>query len=212
MKTYIASDLHIGYEDSNYEAINQFLDIVNDDAGELILLGDVLDLWRNTFDNISTEEPYKTSYEKLIRLSYTVPTTIIRGNHDYNIKRYIKGSKIKFRRRVVKNNIMLIHGWEFDVKQVALSPFFLHIAQIFPHIYQKFFYKPRCTLRYSFDYENTIAGVAEKYAEKCGYRYVIFGHQHIPYVRSNIINCGDMVEHKSYVVIDGNDVELRVLK
>jgi hypothetical protein len=52
MKIYCASDLHIGYENANYPKIEEFFDIVKDNADELILCGDVFDLWRCPFELI----------------------------------------------------------------------------------------------------------------------------------------------------------------
>jgi len=52
MKIYCASDMHIGYERTNYPKIEEFFNIAREDADELILCGDIFDLWRYPYDKI----------------------------------------------------------------------------------------------------------------------------------------------------------------
>lgn len=81
MKIYFASDFHIGYK-GNYPKIKEFFELVTENADELVLCGDVFDLWRCPVDLIKTQEPMKSTYEALIATAKEVPTTIIWGNHD----------------------------------------------------------------------------------------------------------------------------------
>lgn len=73
MKIYCASDLHIGYEQANHQKIEEFFNIVKENADELILCGDVFDLWRCPFDIIKKER--RSTYKALISVSKEVPTT-----------------------------------------------------------------------------------------------------------------------------------------
>ena len=164
MKSYFASDMHIGLEDSNYDAIMQFFELVRKDADELILLGDTLELWTNTFDNITTQEPYKSAYEALIKTAKEVPTIIVCGNHDYKLKEFIKDPAIIIKNRFERNKCKFLHGWEFDAMQQVAHPYFELIMEVFPYIYQKFFYKPPVGYKLSLDQNDVINTVAREYA------------------------------------------------
>jgi UDP-2,3-diacylglucosamine pyrophosphatase LpxH len=98
-----------------------------------------------------------------------------------------------------------MHGWEFDAMQVTTFPFFETIMEIFPSIYQKYFYKPRMLKLDQNDITNTIA---REYVQKKGFKYLFYGHTHEPGIRDNLINCGDMVEHATYIIISDDGVEL----
>lgn len=209
MKTYIASDFHIGSDDSNYKAISEFFDLVKKDADELILVGDTLELWTNSIENIQSIEPYKSAYEKLLETALIVKTIVVCGNHDYNIKKYLKKYGIEVHRNYTRDNVMIIHGWELDLMQVFAYPYFRLILEYFPYIYQKFLYKRHLYNRGLWSYNNIIKENALKYIKKNKYSHLIYGHTHEPYIDGCVLNCGDMVTNKSYIVIDDGDAYLR---
>jgi UDP-2,3-diacylglucosamine pyrophosphatase LpxH len=64
MKIYCASDFHIGYKNSNYTKIKEFFELVIENADELVLCGDVFDLWRcpvELIKNPGTDEKHLQS-------------------------------------------------------------------------------------------------------------------------------------------------------
>jgi len=208
MKIYLASDMHIGYEDSNYSAIMDFLELVRVDADELILLGDTLDLWTNKIENITSQEPYKAAYDKLMKVSSVVPTTMVCGNHDYKLKKYIRNPNITIEKRFTRGTCRFMHGWEFDAMQVAASPLFECIMECFPYIYQKFFYKPNSKYKLSIDGNRIINNTAREYAKKKGFSHILYGHTHLPMIDKELINCGDMIEHSTYIILRDGVAEL----
>lgn len=201
MRIYIASDMHIGSEDSNYPAILEFLDRVKVDADELILLGDTLELWTNTMQNITTQEPYKTAYDAIMDIGSTIPVTMLCGNHDYNLKGKVSNKKIKVRKHLVRDKCLFTHGWEFDAAQVVASPLFLYILTYVPYIYQKYIHKPENKYTLFQDGNKRIDRAARDLAKKKGYEHIFFGHTHVPKIDGPLINCGDMVRNASYIVI-----------
>lgn len=212
MKLYLASDMHIGLEDSNYPAIMEFFELVRGDADELILLGDILDLWTNTFNNITSQEPYKSAYNSLMLTVSKVPTTIVCGNHDYDLRKYIRNPNVIIEDRFTRGDCRFMHGWEFDAMQVAAFPFFETIMEVFPAIYQRYFYKPKPDNALALSQDDIINSIAKEYAQKKGFQHIIFGHTHKPMIESPLINCGDMVQHSSYVVMENGVATLWYLK
>jgi UDP-2,3-diacylglucosamine pyrophosphatase LpxH len=208
MKTYVFSDSHFGNEYSDYDSILKFFDLVQKDADELIGLGDIFDLWTNDFENISTQQPYKEAYEQLIETSRTVRTELVAGNHDYNIKKYIKNPNIIITPRFTRDNVHFCHGYEMDVLQLAAYPYYGWILLYCPYLYQKYFYHPK-KLMYS--QNDLINDIAREYAEKRGYKRIIYGHTHLPMISEDelLINPGDFVKHASYVVLDEGKPYLR---
>jgi UDP-2,3-diacylglucosamine pyrophosphatase LpxH len=210
MKTYLASDMHIGLEDSNYPAIMDFFELVRHDGDELILLGDTLELWLNTITNIETLQPYKAAFDSLMKTVSVVPTTMVCGNHDFNLRKVIRNPNIRIEDRFTRGKYRFMHGWELDVMQLPASPLYGFILQCFPYLYQRFLYKPPAPDKYtlSLDPNDLIETIARKYADKEGYSYVMFGHTHQPMIEGKLINPGDMVEHSSYITITDGSAEL----
>lgn len=208
MKSYFASDMHIGLEDSNYPAIMEFFELVRADGDELILLGDTLDLWTNTFDNITTKEPYKSAYESLIKTAASVQTIMVCGNHDYKLKKFVKDPNIIIKNRFDRNKCKFLHGWEFDALQQVAHPYFELIMEVFPYIYQKYFYKPPVGYALELDQNSMINNIAREYALKKGYSHIIFGHTHEPMIQGSLLNCGDFVTHASYIIVKDGIAEL----
>lgn len=210
MKTYLGSDFHIGLESANYPAIMEFFDLVQSDGNELILIGDTLELWTNNITNIETVQPYKAAYDALMKTISRVPTTLVCGNHDYNLKKIIRNPNIRIEDRFTRGTCRFMHGWEFDVMQLPASPLYSFILQCFPYIYQKFLYKPPVEGVYSLslDPNNLTEEIARKYCERNKFKYLFFGHTHEPMIDKTLINCGDMCEHASYITITNGLVEL----
>ena len=122
MKIFCASDLHIGYEHSNHEKILSFFDIVENQADELILCGDIFDLWRYPYHKmLNTIKPhFKDVMSHLKQTAAEVPITIIPGNHDYNLMKLWKNYEeynVIITDSFEKEDKYFCHGWNFDLMQ-----------------------------------------------------------------------------------------------
>ena len=93
MKIYCASDLHIGYEKTNYKKIIEFFKLAEESADKLILCGDILDLWRNPIENIKTDRKCKGAFNALRSLAESMDITYVWGNHDYKVGKKWKEAK-----------------------------------------------------------------------------------------------------------------------
>ncbi len=213
MKIYCASDLHIGDHQANYLKIQTFLDRVQDNADQLVLAGDIFDLWQCYFSDIVTQEPMKSTYDLLIESAKKVPTVYVKGNHDAEIDKYIKDLKIV--NSHIQDNILFIHGQQFDYLQWLGFPFYDLISDYFPWIYQRYFKTPYQVINYQDIYTEQIRVIdtaVQKYTERKGLSYTIFGHTHYSEIGQKIVNCGDFCNDKcSYVIIENGIPSLHYL-
>lgn len=212
MRTIIGSDFHIGSETTNYPKLNYFFEYVKLNADKFIICGDCLDLWRCDINTIRSHEPYKTTYNNLLKLAETIPTTIIPGNHDYNIGS-LNLPNIEVRKPFFDDGIFFTHGWEFDVQQRIGSYFYGYILKYFPYFYQKFFKTPNEIIKDEYDersFGDSIHVETLKFAKKNNCQ-VIMGHTHSAMISDKVIDCGDMVDSLSYIIIDNDRIELRKL-
>ena len=211
MKIYCASDFHIGYEHANYSKIKEFLQLVKENADQLILCGDILDLWRCPVERIKKKEPMKSTYKALISVSKDVPTKIIWGNHDYHLEKKVKipiGVSDDFKSK----NIYYCHGWRFDLQQ--RFGYFLYgwLVNRFPYLYQKFFTKPFEIKKKEKEYSELskqIHNEARAFIKKEKVKYLIMGHTHDPLAAGKLFDCGDMIDSLSYVIIDNGKPGLK---
>lgn len=205
MKIYCASDLHIGYEDTNYPKIKEFFELVKANADELILCGDVLDLWRCPIETIESKEPMKSTYEALLLVAGDVSTTIIWGNHDYKLWKKVK-IPVQVTDSFVSNNIYYCHGWRFDIQQMFGHWLYGWLVDRFPYLYQKFIKTPLELKIEDKNYHLRIEKIHEKareFIDKEGLDYLIMGHTHEPVGDDGkLFDCGDLIDSLTYVVIE----------
>lgn len=219
MKIFCASDLHIGYEYANHEKILSFFDIVENQADELILCGDIFDLWRSPYNEmLSNIKPqFETVMSHLKQTASEVPTTIIPGNHDYNLKKLWKNYSeynIIIADSFEKEDKYFCHGWNFDLKQRFGSFAFMWLVLIFPSIYQRYFKKPSQLLLPNDEPHSLSIAIhkeANQYALNNNLNNVVMGHTHIPVIQDHIIDCGDFVDSASYVILNDGVPELKFI-
>ena len=203
MKIYCASDFHIGYNNTNYSKIQEFLELVKEDADELVLCGDVFDLWRCSVDRIMNREPMKTTYEALLSTIKDVPTTIIWGNHDYNFWKKI-ALPVKVTDSFFSNDIYFCHGWQFDIRQKVGHLFYGSILRS-PRLCKTILKAPfelKIMENEQRRHNKKIHEKAQEFLEKQRFKYLIMGHTHVPIADGKLFDCGDMIDHFTYIVIN----------
>ena len=128
-KIIITSDQHLGYDKSNVANFNNFLDYILTDAevDSLILLGDLIDMWRRDASGLFLE--FSETVRKLLRIAEKVEVHIVAGNHDYHLLRLQDhGYPLKFYKSLPEVEItttrnkrfIFKHGWKFDLVQHPL--------------------------------------------------------------------------------------------
>ena len=224
MKTFCASDLHLGYEHTNYDKVCKFLDLAESKSDELILCGDIFDLWRYPVAKIDKTimVGFKEALNSLKETSKEVSVKIIPGNHDYNLdKVWDKNTRRNYNFKITndiidyQNSIYFTHGWQFDVYQRFGSFAYGWLVTSFPYIYQKWFRKPSqmglTKDDLSYDMSERIHNEAEKYAVKNNLKYIVMGHTHIPTIFNHVIDCGDFIDSCSYIIIENKEPKMNFI-
>ncbi len=122
MAIVAVSDLHLGFESSDKAAFVRFLENIQSDRNvtDLVLLGDVVDMWRRDSSGIFLEN--HDVIDLVIGLQKKIRVHYVAGNHDYHVlKLQGRGYPFNFLKelRLEQNglNFRFVHGWEFDEMQ-----------------------------------------------------------------------------------------------
>jgi UDP-2,3-diacylglucosamine pyrophosphatase LpxH len=118
----VVSDQHLGFETADKAAFLRFLNQLQSDASvtDLVLLGDVVDMWRRDASGIFLEN--KDVMDLIILLQKKMHVHYIAGNHDFHV---LKLQGPEYPVTFVKNlelqqdgvTYKFLHGWEFDEMQ-----------------------------------------------------------------------------------------------
>jgi UDP-2,3-diacylglucosamine pyrophosphatase LpxH len=112
MKKAFISDLHLGDKGKaddfrrNEHALMEFLNTLDD--GQLVLVGDVFDLWENSLDDIIR------AYGGLIDLLFRKACAYVAGNHDMAMMHYGSWHKRQPVEKLIINGTLVMHGHQFD--------------------------------------------------------------------------------------------------
>lgn len=122
MAIVVVSDQHLGYVNSDKTAFNAFLDSLAGDptVSDLVLLGDVVDMWRRDASGVFLEN--EDMIRKVKTLMGNMRVHYIAGNHDFHVLQLLDHS---YPFNFVKNLVLtdegqtyrFLHGWEFDPMQ-----------------------------------------------------------------------------------------------
>lgn len=223
MKRYIASDFHNGNVVSDYDRVMAFLDLVDDDADEFLILGDFEELVWSNMTILTTVKPYKYITDKVKAIAQKKPVSYVIGNHDWSVGFFASQIEpVKIISPFAENGVYYTHGHEWDwlafVTGNFLDPIFWKLkfpffvpTQLFVSIATKQWATAEDTYHWGI---SIVHEQARRYAEKHGYHIAIFGHTHYPVdeVRGGIrlVNVGDHIDSYSYAIIEENGrIELK---
>lgn len=222
MKRYIASDLHNGNVVADYDKVMGFLDLVEDDADEFLILGDFEELVWSNMTILTTVKPYKYITDKIKTIAQKKPTRVVLGNHDWSLDFFASAIEpIKAVSPFNEDGIYYCHGHEFDwlgfitgnfldpIYWKLKFPFFVP-TQLFVWIATKQWASAEDTYHLGI---SIVHEQARSYAEKHGYHTMVLGHTHFPIaeVRGSIqiINVGDQLDSYSYAIQEDGRIELK---
>ena len=125
MKVIVTSDQHLGYANSDKAAFNAFLDNLSQesDVTHLVLLGDVVDMWRRDASGVFLEQ--HDTLAKILNLkSKGVQVFYVAGNHDYHVLNLTNPAyPLEFIKELTLTDgpvtYRFVHGYEFDPEQKA---------------------------------------------------------------------------------------------
>jgi len=225
MKRYIASDFHNGNEVADYDRVMAFLELVEDDADEFLILGDWEELLWSNMQILTTVKPYSYVTEKVKSIARRKPSRIVIGNHDWNLglfESYIEPTKIVS--PFAENGVYYTHGHELDwlsiITGTPVDP--IYWKNPFPFLFPTQFLVWLATRVWAKSEDTYALGIAliheraRAYAGKNGYHTIILGHTHFPTAEIrggiNIYNTGDMLDSYSYLVQENGIISLRYFK
>ena len=122
MAIVVVSDQHLGIETADKAAFLRFLGQLQSDASvtDLVLLGDVVDMWRRDASGVFLEN--KDVLDQIILLQKKMRVYYIAGNHDFHVlKLQGRGYPVTFLKDLTLQQdgvtYKFLHGWEFDEMQ-----------------------------------------------------------------------------------------------
>lgn len=241
-KIYFISDLHLGAayisDPRGHEMrIVRFLESIAADAGELIMLGDVLDYWFEY--RTVVPRGYVRFFGALARLADSgVKITWFIGNHDIWLFDYVRD---EIRLRVVDGfEVRDINGLRFFLSHGdgvgKLPPAFRAMRALFRNRFCQWLYAaihPRWTIPFAHAWSRHSRatgnekenGQPEPLVAFCNsyltdidpsVKYFMFGHRHalvdqtLCNASSHMVIIGDWLNHFSYAELDGQELSLKI--
>lgn len=216
----IMSDFHLGNPLFNID--NKIIKLFNDKKIKRIyLLGDIFDTWE---ENIEKTINKHNNLIQVINNSHKVDI-IIRGNHDPDIDImrdifYNKAVLDHYEDIIHKKKVYMAHGDEFDNTELFGKLLFkpIKLLERLTHlniraIGRSMLYNDILRSNNA-NYNSVVLEMEIKLVNKYSSNYdiMIFGHTHIPKIvkinNSMYINCGSIIDNKTYLIIDKNTVEI----
>lgn len=208
-----------------------------DQTRELFLLGDLFDYWFEYKKVVP--KGYVRFLAKLAEFADNgIPVHVFTGNHDMWMFDYLEQEigATMYRQpveKIIDGKVFLLghgdglgpadHGYKFIKKVFSNKINQWLFARIHPNLGVGLMKKFSKTSRESQDEEDVFLGpdkewlvqYCEKKLKSKAINYFIFGHRHLMIDhklsngQSRYLNCGDWIHHNSYVVWDGQNLELK---
>ena len=234
MVTICVSDVHLGYGHCRREAFLRFLEALAgwQEVGRLVLLGDIMDMWRRDMAGVVLENAPVVS--ALMCLPARIRVYYVAGNHDYHLGG-LRGFRYPFpfsRRLTLREGgavYRFCHGYEFDPSlSRALFDALCYtgdsLGEVGGRAYDglarvlrggqgvtekvaRMLLPPEKRLLSHEDviHQRALASVREG-------EVLVFGHTHRPFVQGSVANCGSWVADSSpnctYVVLEKGRLSL----
>lgn len=222
MKRYIASDFHNGNDISDYDRVMAFLNLVDDDADEFLILGDFEELLWSNMQILTTVKPYRYVTDKVKEIAQKKPVSYVIGNHDWNIGLFASQIEpVKIVSPFAEDGVYYTHGHEWDwlsiITGTPVDPIYWKNA--LPFVAPWAFPMWLATRVWAEAEDTYFWGIAvlheqaRAHAARNGYHTVILGHTHFPADEMRggirIVNDGDMLDSYSYLVQKNGLIELK---
>lgn len=240
-RIYFASDFHLGVPNREVsrereERIIRWLNMAQQDAAEIFLVGDVFDFWFEYKHAIP--KGFARLQGKIAEITDSgIPVHYFTGNHDMwvftyfeeelGVKMYRKNAEFVWgeKKFLVGHGDGLgpgDHGYKF-IKKVFANPICQWLfGWIHPNIGIGIanFWSGRSRMankgedqKFLGEDEEWLAIYCKEVLQSQHYDYFIFGHRHLPLdlkvgENSRYINLGEWVNYSSYAVFDGQNLSL----
>jgi len=236
-KVYFVSDAHLDLKKEQTERedkLIRFFKIVRADGKYLYIVGDLFDFW------FEYKYAVPAGYFRILSALYDLTSSGIKvfyipGNHDFWMKDYLKrqiGVELTGDRFEISHfgmKILITHGdgirvddrgYRF-IKKIFRNKFCIwSYSQLPVNIAYRLAMSTSNASRShttSRDMKDSTDYIEfAKRENENGFDAVVMGHVHIPEIEKAgpglYVNCGDFIEHYSYVVLDENGFQLKTLK
>lgn len=241
MPVYIASDLHLGVP-SHQESLKreklfiEWLNFIENDLEELILLGDIFDYWFEF--RYVVPKGHVRLLGKLASLSdQGIPISVFRGNHDIGYKDYFEtelGIQVHYQpviRQFYQYKVFLAHGDGLGPGDYGYKGLKWFLTRSFTHWLIRWIH-PDIGIPLAMKFSKTSRQIQEHHQEKDygekerlyqfakehhrrnpDIRYYIFGHRHMMKTMpissyATMYYLGDWLFHFSYLRLDSSGAKL----
>lgn len=219
------------------QRIIRWLDIIEPEAERLYLLGDLFDYWFE-YKQVVPRGHVRFLGRLAQMVDRGIPVHIFSGNHDVWMFDYLEkelGATVHHQPLTIEHSHKLFllghgdglgpgdHGYKF-IKKIFRAPINQWLfARLHPNLALSLMRRFSKTSRESQEEDLQFLGAdtewlvqyAERKITERPYDFLLFGHRHLPidHLLSNktsrYINCGDWINHNTYVVFDGTELELK---
>lgn len=222
-KRLLFSDSHIPYCNPRFL---DFLDMAEEEADEIIGVGDVFDTLRIPFEDIITSDPGRMIYDRMLRVAEkishrvppqhphnTKPFKLIEGNHDPDLGRWQEHlPNITIMDKYEVDGWVIEHGYRFD-------PICAHVPwRILQAVVSGLWSTPgklkqkRRTEKYH-RAVGWIHGTALEDLQRSDHVGRIMGHTHFGLIiqgeqEKTLADCGDFVDSASYIILEDGQAKL----
>jgi len=208
VRIIVVSDVHLGTEESDEAAFNEFLGSINADhtVTDLVLLGDIIDMWQRDASGVFLESLDTVKVIKDLQSKLRVHW--VAGNHDYHLLRLKNRAPHHHYPFEFKETLELtdgehiyrfMHGYEFEYGNEL--EFMKPIMEIFCHVMSdslmmkagNIHMGPQVRLKDRL--EDVQRRASEEVGGKSG-QILVFGHTHRPFINraENLVNTGSWVK------------------
>jgi UDP-2,3-diacylglucosamine pyrophosphatase LpxH len=225
MRIAVISDLHIGAEDFRPDGFGEFLDHLEREHDEIILLGDVFECyfpvlpWRALADY----DRFDRLHADITRRFRSPKYTVLSGNHDI-VARRARGIPSRAERGGPGFRVLLSHGHENEpAYQNPLRTRLVELYMWLVYRLKRLGFPALYRYSYRMDYELNVKDGGRAHVEAArdhvrrGYDVVVFGHTHVErHVEfrdgGTYINTGDCVRRRMYASLDLEHRQCHVLE
>ena len=239
MALYIFSDAHLGAHSKEKESeklskIGQLCQLVKEDGDRLVILGDLFDFWFE-YKHTAPKEHYQILFLLSELVNRGIQIDYVSGNHDFWMDDFFETQmKITLHRDEFESDYRgrkfhFIHGDGLATDDRG----YRILKRIFRSKFNIWLYR-KLPSDWAFAFAKRVSGSSREHSSKRDHKFlpdyrnyainklkdgfaaVIIGHLHIPSYEETehglYINCGDFIEHFSYVKVTADKISLEYLK
>ena len=237
--TYFISDVHLGEQSEKLEKVRvkqfiEFLQEVEESASSVFFVGDLFDFWFE-YKYVIPKKHFAVVRQLARMREKNIKITYLAGNHDFWLGNFFdkelgiqtinnewagkidgklfylfhgdgvakKDYGYRFLKRILRNPISIkLYRWIHPDWGIPFARFVSGSSRL---------YTDRIDLN---DHRDYIDFAKKRFEED--FDYVIMGHRHNPYEfeenGKKYINLGDWINHFSYAVFDGQNLEMKYLQ